>query len=127
MPIAARFHAVRDRVLAATDKAFAEPVRLLFMSGNGPDPNRAAIEIDCVVRVGGEDVANPTGGFAQTWASRIAAGKAEAHINSATYAGPMPRKGDKIVALSRPGEPAWSVSHVNDRDQSRLILALSQI
>jgi len=126
MPIAARYHDSRDLVLAAVDKSFAEPVRLSFMKQGLPDPQRPATDIEAVLRVGGGDERNMAGGFAQTWRTQLAAGKAELHINRAQHPGLQVRAGDAIRALSRPGQPWFEVTRVDDRGENRLVLELAE-
>lgn len=127
MPIAARFHGPRDMVLAAVDKAFAEPVRLSFLKSGAVDPTRQPVETEAVLRVGGGGETNIAGGFAQTWRTQLAAGKAELHINRAAYSGPQPRPGDRVRALSRHGQPWFAVERVDDRGEARLVLELSEV
>lgn len=121
----APFHALRDRAVAAVDAVMAEEVRLLFLDKGRADASRASTTVKGVLRAGGSDVRTPTGGRA--WASRIAAGKAELHLSRAGY-GPAPvlRKGDKVKALERAGQPLWEVSHVDDRHHDRVVVALSE-
>lgn len=127
MPIAARFAETRDRVLVAVDKVFAEPVRLSFLRKGVVDPARAAVDIDAVLRVGGGSDTNMSGGYAQSWRTQLASGKAELHINRAAYAGPKLVAGDRVQASSRPGEPWFEVLRVDDRGETRLVLELGEI
>ncbi|HEV7293094.1 MAG TPA: hypothetical protein VGN79_12315 [Devosia sp.] len=129
MPIAARYHAARDRVLAGVDKTFAEPVLLSFLNSQSgeQDSARTAIQIDAVLRVGGGDESNMAGGYAQSWRTQLAAGKAELHINAALYEGPAIRSGDRVRALSRRGQPWFNVERVDDRGETRLVLELSEV
>lgn len=126
MPVAARYHAIRDRVLAAVDKWRAEPVRLSFMKGGQVDPGRALVEIEAILRVAGDTSAvTLKGSSGGGWAPIIEAGQGELHVNCATYTGPQLRNGDKVKALSRPGEPWFEVASVDDRTQGRLIAKLN--
>lgn len=127
MPVAARFHATRDRVAAGVDKMFAEPVRLSFLKNGTVDPSRVAVEIEAVLRVGGGEQTNIAGGSGSTWRTQLAAGKAELHINRATYAGPQPKAGDRVRALSRHGQPWFECLRVDDRGEVRLVLELGEI
>ncbi|WP_108459191.1 hypothetical protein [Devosia naphthalenivorans] len=127
MPIAARYHDSRDRVLAAVDKAFAEPVRLSFFKKDLPDPLKQPVDIEAVLRVGGGDETNLAGGYAQTWRTQLAAGKAELHINAARNLGLVIKVGDRVQAISRPGEPWFKVERVDDRGENRLVLELSEL
>ncbi|WP_172123215.1 hypothetical protein [Devosia sp. 919] len=126
MPIAARFHDARDQVLAGVDKAFAEPVRLSFLKKGVVDPARPPVDIEAVLRVGGGNETNIAGGWAASWRTQLAAGKAELHINAANYAGPAIRTGDRVKALSRKAEPWFNVERVDDRGEARLVLELSE-
>lgn len=122
----ARFHSLRDRVLATVDSVFAEPVRLKFNRGGVVDPSRTAVDIEAVLRVGGGKETNATGGYAQSWRARINAQRGELHIDRARYPGIVARVGDEVKALSRPGEPWFEVLAVDDRGETRLVLQLGE-
>ena len=126
MPAAARFHELRDRIVDTVDLKFAEPVRLSFMKNGGSDPERPQITVEAILRTGGGKNSNIDGGAGKTWRARVAAGKAELHINRAIYDGPMPAKGDSVRATSRIGEPAFEVLSVDERNHTRLILELGE-
>ncbi|WP_312411914.1 hypothetical protein [Shinella sp.] len=128
MPVSARFHELRDKVLAAVDFKFAEPVRLSFLTkvGGTVDPARPAVEIEAVLRVGEGKNTSVSGGNSMSWRSRIVADKAQLHIDRTTYTGPQPKQGDKVKALSRWGEPWFEVADVDDRSHTRLVLNLNE-
>ena len=126
MPVAARFHELRDKVLAGVDHVFAEPVRLSFFKSGALDPSRPAIEVEAVLRVGEGKNTSVSGGNAASWRTRIVADKAQLHIDRATYSGPQPKTGDKVRALSRPGEFWFEVADVDDRSHTRLVLNLNE-
>jgi len=127
MPVAARHHEIRDRVLAAVDKAFAEPIRISFLKNGAVDPSRQPVDVEGVLRAGGGKETNAAGGFAQSWRTQLAAGKAELHLNAASYAGPTIRTGDRVRAVSRRAMPWFEVLRVDDRGESRLVLELGEI
>lgn len=123
----ARYHAIRDRVLACVDSVHAEPVRLSFKKGGVADPARPAIEIEAVLRVGGGKETSVSGrGADTTWRTRIQAQRAELHIDRAKYPQIVVRKGDEVNALSRPGEPWFEVLAIDDRTMTRLVLMLGE-
>lgn len=126
MPVAARFHDLRDKVLAGVDHVFAEPVRLSFFKSGALDPSRPAIEIEAVLRVGEGKTTSVAGSRDVGWRSRIVADKAQLHIDRAAYTGPQPQQGDKVRALSRHGQPWFEVADVDDRSHTRLVLNLNE-
>lgn len=122
----ARFHDIRDKALADVDRVMAEPVRLTFFASKKPDPSRPQTEIEAVLRTGGGAVSGVAGNQSQAWRGRIAAQKAELHIDRRTYDGPPIRQGDIVRALARLGEPRFEVLHVDDRGHTRLVLELGE-
>ncbi|PZP69063.1 MAG: hypothetical protein DI604_18565 [Delftia acidovorans] len=126
MPVSARFHDLRDKVLAGVDQKFAEPVRLSFLKNEATDPDRQQVVIEAVLRVGEGKTTSVGFGSASSWRTRIVAGKAQLHIDRTTYTGPQPRQGDKVRALSRHGEPLFEVASVDDRSHTRLVLNLNE-
>jgi hypothetical protein len=124
--LAARFHALRDRALAAVDATFAEPVRLAFFKAGAPDASRPTVEIEAVLRTGGGKETMVSGNRDRDWRSKIVAQRAELHIDRARYPAIVVRYGDKVKALSRPGEPWFEVLAVEDRGATRLVLQLGE-
>jgi hypothetical protein len=124
----ARHHALRDRILRAADQVFAEPVRLSFMKGGAVDPARPVVEIEAVLRVGGGKETSVSGrGADSVWRGRIQAQRAELHIDRTRYPLVVARKGDRVKALSRPGEPWFEVMAIDDRGMTRLVLQLGEV
>ena len=114
-------------MLAANDRSFAEPVRLSPMKNGRPDPDRPQTVFEAVLRSAEQDVVAPNGSAASTaqdWRSRVATVAAKLHIDRATYTGPAFAVGDTIRALARPGEPCFTVGHVNTAAEPRLELHL---
>lgn len=125
--LTARYHALRDRVLACVDHIHAEPVKLTFMKGGAVDPARPAVEIEAVLRVGGGRETSVSGRGADTaWRSRIQAQRAELHIDRVAWPQIVARKGDRVKALSRPGAPWFEVLAIDDRSMTRLVLQLGE-
>lgn len=124
---AARYHALRNRILAANDWIHAEPVRFSPMNAGQPDPARQQIEIEAVLRVGGGKETSVAGGMDRAWRSRIAAQRAELHIDRAKYPNLVVRADDRLRVLSRQGEPLFEVLAVDDRGMTRLVLQLGEV
>lgn len=131
MPVSARFHDLRDKVLAAVDDKFAEPVRLAFYKNGVLDALRPAIEIEAVLRVGeGKNTSIATNGGG-AWRSRIVADKAQLHIDKTKYptlfVPNTTSEKTRVRAISRPGEFWFEVADVDDRSHTRLVLNLNEV
>lgn len=126
MPVAARFHELRDRVIATVDFRFAEPVRLSPMKNGALDPDREQVVIEAVLRTGSAKDSKADGSFGRTWRSRVASGTAELHIDRTKYPDVRLVKGDAVRAIARKGEPAFEVLSPDDRNHGRLIVELGQ-
>jgi len=126
MPVAGSYAELRERVKAAVDKTFAEPVEIAFLVRGAADPGRPPVTISAVLRVGGGDEGNLSGGTAQDWRTRIASGKAELHVDLTAYPDLKVRQDDKVRAVSRRGKPWFQVARVDDRGDTRLVLALNE-
>ncbi|MFT3973323.1 MAG: hypothetical protein QM699_07700 [Amaricoccus sp.] len=122
----APFHALRDSAIAAVDAVMAEDVRLLFLNAQGrADTSRVAATVKGVLRVGAADVRTPTNGKA--WDARIAAGEAALYLSRVAYGtAPALRKGDKVKALERAGEPLFEVMRIDDRRHDRIVAHLGE-
>lgn len=121
-----RYAGLRDRVVAAVDRVFAEPVKISFIKAGAVDPDREAVEIEAPLRVGGGKETNADGGIGRNWRTKLAAGRGELHIDRTTYTGPSVRSGDAVQALTRPGMPWFEVLRVDDRGDARLVLELGE-
>lgn len=121
----AAFHQHRNRAVAAVDRVMAEDVALYFMRNGVTDPDRDNTTIRGVLRVGTGDNAIDT--RSRNWAQRIAAGKAQLHIDRVAYPALTIRKGDRIRAVERFGKPFFEVLRADDRAHGRLVLELGEI
>ena len=120
-----KFHRYRDMAIKAVDDVMAETVKLSFLDKGAVDASRPALEIKAVLRVGNSKASSMAGGTAKSWNTRIAAGKAEVHIDRATYPDVVLRVGDAVRAMDRPGLPWFEVLSVNDRG-FRLVAELGE-
>lgn len=108
-------------------RAFGENVRLSFMDRPGGvlDPARPAVDIAAVLHVGGDD-SKPVGDSTDRYRVRLSLGQAELLIDRSSYTGPMPRKGDKVRANHRDGQPWFEVAAVSDRYSNLIVLSLGE-
>lgn len=119
--------ALESKIDRVVGKTFGESVYLAFLTKGTADPTRPAATISGhVLHVGTEEANSAEPGRAEKFRSRITAGEAELFIDRARYTGPLPRKGDKVRALSRRGQPWFEVALVNDRDTSLAVVTLNQ-
>lgn len=117
--IPARFHRLRNRAMAVSDRAFAEPVRLSFFKSGSVDPARPIRDIEAILRVrAGELVKIGSNGLS------LHSQLAELHINRTAYPDLVILTGDKVRAMARPGQPWFTVSTVESRTDGRLVLKL---
>lgn len=123
----ARHHQLRDRTLAIVDRFRAEPVRLSFFNDGAIDPDRPARDIEAILRVDAGKDTMVSGRIDRDWRSRVAAQPSELHIDRAKYPDLTFRKGDKVKALARPGQPWFEVLSADDRGQPRLVLKLGEL
>lgn len=125
----ARYHRLRNRTMATVDRTFAEPVKLSFYAMGDMkrylDPARPPREIEAILCVGDGETTSARGG-ANAWRIRITAQKGELHIDRNRYPDIPVRTGDRVQALSRPGQPLFNVVAVDDRGASRLVLQLAE-
>lgn len=126
MPVVARFHELRDRTVAGVDHIFAEPVKLSFLNKGEVDTTRASVEIEAILRFGGERETSASGEFRNRSSVRVSAAPGQLFIDASTYAGPVIRVGDAVRALARNGQPWFEVLHVSDRGETRIILSLGE-
>lgn len=105
---------------------FSESVRLSFMRDGAMDPDRALVEIDALLAAGGDD-AQAIGTGDDRLRARLTLGEAELFIDRSTYAGPLPRKGDRVRANDRPGQPWFEVASVSDRYSNLIVLTLGMV
>lgn len=127
MPIAGQGTGIRAAVVAAVDRAFAEPVRLSFFKGETVDPTREKIEIAAVIRTASEEPQSVQSGPTSGWRTQVAPGEAELAVDASTYRGPPIRTGDRVCALDRPGRPWWKIVSAGDRGETRLTFRMAEL
>lgn len=133
-----RFNALADAVSAEVDFVFAEMVRFepqtlreaYSIAGPEPDPDRAVRELLAVVRedrgqshvrgVGREY--SHGGGLPASPQADFASAPIVIKIAKILFDTPAdwPRKGDKLVAIDRPGVPVFVVEQSMPDDRSRV-------
>lgn len=125
--LTARHHQLRDRTLAIVDRFRAEPVRLSFFNDGALDPDRPARQIEAILRVDPGRDASVSGGTDRDWRSRVSSQPSQLHVDRAKYPDIAFRKGDKVKALARPGQPWFEVLSVDDRGEPRLVVILGEV
>lgn len=111
-----------DQKIAGT---FGESVRLSFMKNGAVDPDRTLATVVAVLHTGGDDSLPMEGG--SQYRTRLTAGKAELVLDRSTYAGPIPRREDRVRANDRVGQPWFEVLSVSDRYSNLIVLSLGEV
>ena len=122
----ANFHKYRDLAVRAVDGLMGETLRLVPLESGRTDPARPPRDVISPLRVGVEEN-DGVSGKSKSWGSRIASGKAQAHISRAEYPDLVLRQGDRLRAVERAGQPWFEVDAVNDRDHARMIVELVEV
>lgn len=123
----ARHHQLRDRTLAMVDRFRAEPVKLSFLRDGEVDPNRPTRDIEAILDVRAGETAMVSGAIDRDWRSHVSSQRSGLYIDRAKYPDLVIRKGDKVKALARPGQPWFEVLAVDDRGNTRLVLQLGEV
>lgn len=105
----------------AVDEVWAESLRFLPLAGGHPDPDRDPLEFDAILRTKVRDRETVSFGHGNAARLGIAASGGVLRIDRAAWPGVHPRKGDRIVALDRAGQPVFEIGTVDDRAHLRLI------
>ena len=122
----ANFHKYRDLAVRTVDELMGETLRIVPLDGGRADATRTPREVISPLRVGVEEN-DGVSGKSKSWGSRIASGKARAHISRTEYPDLLVRQGDRLRAVERAGQPWFEVDAVGDRDHARIIVALVEI
>ncbi|MGN7867785.1 hypothetical protein [Paracoccus sp. 22332] len=118
----ATFQQIQADAIRAVDAVMSETLRHFPLAAGKADATRTQSDIRGVLRVGRNKEVSVTGGAAASWSQRIAAGKAELHLDRTGL--PDVRKGDKLRATERPGSPWFEVLSMTESAHGRLVLDL---
>ena len=122
----ANYQSIRERTTRAVDAVMAETVKLFPLKKGAPDPSRQVYEFQAVLRTGGTKNNSMSGGVGRDWMVRIAAGKAQLHVDRVANPQIILEVGDKIQAISRADSPRFEILEIDDRGHSRLVAELGQ-
>ena len=115
---------LREDLMAEVDDVWSETVRHLPLADGRQDPERAPAEFTAVLRTGDRDADRMNFGGGNTDRAGVTADGGHLRIDRSVYATLVVRKGDKVVALDRDGQPVFEVLSVDDRSHLRLICEL---
>ncbi len=117
----------REELREEADEIWSEEIRFLPMSRGVPDPAREAVSFHAILRTGPREEDRPN--YAGTSGRRVGvmADGGTLRIDRAAWPDVVPRKGDKIAALDREGQPMFEVLAVDDRSHLRLICDLGDL
>lgn len=115
---------LREDLMAEVDDVWSETVRHLPLADGRKDPERDAVEFIGVLRTGDRDAERMNFGRRNSARAGVTADGGHLRIDRAVHAALVVRKGDKVVALDRDGQPVFEVLSVDDRSHLRLICEL---
>lgn len=118
----ATFQEIQADAIRAVDAVMSETLRHFPLAAGKADATRAQFDIRGVLRVGRNKDMNAAGEPGAAWSQRIAAGKAELHLDRTEL--PDLRKGDKLRATERAGSPWFEVLSMTETAHGRLVLDL---
>lgn len=116
--------ALREELMEEVDDAWAETLRHLPLSSGREDLAREKVEFTAVVRTGDRETERMNFGRGNNARSGIAAAGGHLRVDRSAFPDLKLKKGDKLVALERTGEPVFEVLTVDDRSHLRLICEL---
>lgn len=115
---------LREDLMAEVDDVWSEAVRHLPLADGRKDPERDALEFTAVLRTGDRDAERMNFGRGNNARAGVTADGGHLRIDRTVHAALVVRKGDKVVALDRDGQPVFEVLSVDDRSHLRLICEL---
>jgi hypothetical protein len=116
--------ALRDELTAEVDGIFAETVRHLPLEAGAPDADRVPALLIGVLRTEDRDAQALRMGRSTSNRSAIVQGGGRLRLDRTEHPGLVIRRGDKIVAVDRPGAPLFEVRAIDDRSHLRLTCEL---
>lgn len=108
------------------DRSWSEPVRVSNFVGAVASPDNPPKDIRAILETFDGSASDLDGGNAQSWQTRLSAGRARLRIHRDTYPDIVVAIGDAVCALTRRGRPWFTVLEVNDRDDTHLVLELGE-
>ncbi|WP_298981556.1 hypothetical protein [uncultured Roseibium sp.] len=119
-----RFDQYRQKLFSAVDDMHAERVRVFPMNGGRQDQTRTVLDLMVPLKTADRESQNLSGDRSGDFNANVRVGGARLLIDPSTYPNPDIREKDRVVALDRPGEPAWKVSSIDSKSNGRIIINL---
>lgn len=121
------YTSLRAELMTEVDDVWSETIRHLPLAAGLKDPARDPSEFAAVLRTGDRDAERVSFGRSNAARAGIAADGGHLRIDRAVNAALEIRKGDKVVALDRDGQPVFEVLTVDDRSHLRMICELGDV
>lgn len=115
---------LRNDLMSEVDDVWSELLRHLPLNDGRQDQTRESVEFTAVLRTGDRDADPMKFGRGSKASAGVAADGGHLRIDRSVHANLVIRKGDKVVAIGRSGEPVFEVLSVDDRSHLRLLCEL---
>lgn len=118
---------LREELMAEVDDVWSEAIRHLPLDNGLQDLARVRVDFAACLRTGDRDAEGVSFGRGNNARAGVMADGGQLRVDRIAYPDLALRKGDKLVALERDGQPAFEVQAVDDRSHLRLICELGDV
>lgn len=118
---------LRRELMSAVDDVWAERLKHLPLDQGQQDSDRAPSEFYAILRTGERNAEGIKYRKGHSSRAGINGDGGSLRIDRSAFGDLNLRKGDKILAMDRPGEPIFEILSVDDRDHLRLVCELGDV
>ena len=114
------------------DRIFSETIRLVPMraggyAAGGPDPGRIERQVQAIITEKPQRMRAVENSVGRDFDRMVVMADTVASIDQATLAANLPKAGDLVIAIDRPGTPSFEITTVESDGLSRILLSLVRL
>jgi hypothetical protein len=114
------------------DRVFAETIRIMPMRAGGyaagtPDPDRIERQIPAIITETPQRMRAAENSVGRDFDRMVVMADTVASIDQAKLAAGLPKAGDLVIAIDRPGIPRFEVTAVESDGLARVLLSLVKL